>query len=197
MLFNDLLSRCDTEVFQKFLGDSCTRLLALLDPTMSSPAFLRRLVQDSLGAQGLLLAPSSRTQLLLLLRHDEANRLCVALGIDGQADSYASLSACSIPRGSTRETALFNFFELPPPAQDTVEVVPADSPASGSYPLFEHQRRASRKVLKQIRTSPHRVLLHMPTGSGKTRTAMNVICDHLRASEPTLIIWLACRSSGQ
>lgn len=82
MLFNDLLSRCDTEVFQMFLGDSCTRLLALLDPTMSSPAFLRRLVQDSLGAQGLLLNLSSRTQLLLLLRPDEASRLCVALGFD-------------------------------------------------------------------------------------------------------------------
>ncbi len=31
----------------------------------------------------------------------------------------------------------------------------------------------------------------MPTGAGKTRTAMNIISDHLRSHEPTLVIWLA------
>lgn len=31
----------------------------------------------------------------------------------------------------------------------------------------------------------------MPTGSGKTRTAMNVICNHYRLNEPTVVIWLA------
>lgn len=191
MNFQDLLSRCDTEVFQKFLGDSCTRLLALLDPTMSSPAFLRRLVQESLGAQGLLLSPSTRTQLLLLLRPEEALRLCIVLGVNGHSDPYATLSACPIPRNSPREAALFNFFELPPPPEDVVEVVPTESRTASSYPLFDHQRRASRKVLHQVRTTPHRVLLHMPTGSGKTRTAMNVICDHLRSHEPTVVIWLA------
>ena len=31
----------------------------------------------------------------------------------------------------------------------------------------------------------------MPTGAGKTRTAMHIIADHLRNYEPTLVIWLA------
>ena len=31
----------------------------------------------------------------------------------------------------------------------------------------------------------------MPTGAGKTRTAMHVIADHLRAREPGLVVWLA------
>jgi superfamily II DNA or RNA helicase len=31
----------------------------------------------------------------------------------------------------------------------------------------------------------------MPTGSGKTRVAMSLICTHLRSLEPTLVIWLA------
>ena len=31
----------------------------------------------------------------------------------------------------------------------------------------------------------------MPTGSGKTRTAMNIIVDYLRSQEPSLIVWLA------
>jgi superfamily II DNA or RNA helicase len=191
MLFDDLLSRCDTEVFQKFLGDSCTRLLALLDSKMSSPAFLRRLVMDSLGANGLLQDASTRNQLLPLLRPEEAARLCVALGIEESLDPYSKLRDIAISRGSARESALFNFFELKPPVPDATEVEPSETPVPSGYPLFEHQRRASRKVLGQIRTPPHRVLLHMPTGSGKTRTAMNVISDHLRSSEPTVVIWLA------
>ena len=31
----------------------------------------------------------------------------------------------------------------------------------------------------------------MPTGSGKTRTAMNIIADHLRQTEPGFVVWLA------
>lgn len=42
-----------------------------------------------------------------------------------------------------------------------------------------------------LNTHPHRVLLHMPTGAGKTRTAMNVIAEYLREVEPTVVVWLA------
>lgn len=191
MTFHDLLTRSDTEVFQEFLGDSCTRLLSLLDSTMSSPAFLRQLVQDSLGSTGLLLNPVTRNPLLMLLRPEEAGCLCTALGIVDQPDPFVSLRECSIPRESAREAALFDFFELPLPKVDTIEVKPNTSATTSNYPLFPHQRRASRKVLGQIRTAPHRVLLHMPTGSGKTRTVMNTICDHMRATEPTVVVWLA------
>jgi superfamily II DNA or RNA helicase len=126
----------------------------------------------------------------MLLRADEAVHLSTALGLPGR-DPYASMRDCSIARGSGREEALFNFFELPVPAAESVEIVPDQRQIQAPYPLFEHQRRASRKVFRQIREAPYRVLLHMPTGSGKTRTAMNVICDHLRGNEPTVVVWSA------
>src|SRR3546814_16083834 len=31
----------------------------------------------------------------------------------------------------------------------------------------------------------------MPTGAGKTRTAMHIVCEHLRRHGPTLVSWLA------
>jgi superfamily II DNA or RNA helicase len=46
-------------------------------------------------------------------------------------------------------------------------------------------------VKNYLSKAPRRVLLHLPTGAGKTRTAMNIIADHLRNNEPTLVIWLA------
>jgi DNA repair protein RadD len=57
--------------------------------------------------------------------------------------------------------------------------------------LFQHQRRAAREVHEKIQGHIRRVVLHMPTGAGKTRTAMNVVVEHLRMKEPTLVVWLA------
>ncbi len=60
-----------------------------------------------------------------------------------------------------------------------------------AYGLFSHQRDACKQSQNRLRMNPHRVLLHMPTGSGKTRTAMHIIASELRQQEPTLVIWLA------
>ena len=67
----------------------------------------------------------------------------------------------------------------------------------GDYPLFAHQEKAASEVKQKLQDDPRpRVLLHMPTGSGKTRTSMNVICDFLRNNRtsidrPCLVVWLA------
>ena len=38
---------------------------------------------------------------------------------------------------------------------------------------------------------PHSAMLHMPTGAGKTRTAMSIITRHFREHGPTSVIWFA------
>ena len=191
MRFEDLLSRCDVEVFQGFLGAECVRLLGLLDPTMSSPAFLRTLVVQSVGSPALLLKPETRSQLFALLQPNEAERLCQALALVPAPGTYASLTACTFSRGSSREVKLFDFFELPIPPIEVVDVPPTVQAAKGSYPLFDYQRRAAGVVSRQLHSPPYRVLLHMPTGSGKTRTAMSAICDHLRSKDETVAVWVA------
>lgn len=66
----------------------------------------------------------------------------------------------------------------------TAEVIP-------SYGLFEYQRDVILRALQALREQPRKVLLHMPTGSGKTRTAMHIIARHLQEKGPTLVCWLA------
>ena len=72
-----------------------------------------------------------------------------------------------------------------------VDVPPVPARASAAYPLFPHQRRAVIRVQRHLREADTRVLLHMPTGAGKTRSAMNVVCDHLRARSPGVAVWAA------
>ncbi len=68
---------------------------------------------------------------------------------------------------------------------------PQSTKTDAEYTLFSHQRRAVRRVNRALAEAHTRVILHMPTGSGKTRSAMNVVASHLRRVEPTVVLWVA------
>lgn len=61
-----------------------------------------------------------------------------------------------------------------------------------SYGLYPYQKDISDKVLSHFQKN-QRILVHLPTGSGKTRTAMNIVVEHLRESKNNLVLWLADR----
>lgn len=62
------------------------------------------------------------------------------------------------------------------------------------YSLYPYQEEISQEVLFVLASAPpNRVLVHLPTGSGKTRTAMNVAAEHLRANDKNVVLWLADR----
>jgi DNA repair protein RadD len=191
MDFSALLSRCDAQILQEILGKECVRLLGLMDSSMSSPTFVRKLLTDAAGESALLLDKRHRQRLLELLRPDEAEDLCAILGLDMTKGPYSAVKSVNPGRGSPLEAALFTFFERTAPPVEMIEERVAQSTCPSEYPLFEHQRRATREVLQCLDQAPYRVLLHMPTGSGKTRTAMNVISEFLRSNEPSLVIWVA------
>ena len=73
---------------------------------------------------------------------------------------------------------------VPPAVPLTATITPA-------YSLFDHQRNAVRKLAPLLAQDERRAVLHLPTGVGKTRTAMHVVADSLRAHEPSVVVWLA------
>jgi superfamily II DNA or RNA helicase len=191
MRFSDLLSRADDATLQTLLGTPVLRLLRLLDAGMVAPARLRALLTELRGEAGLLADAQSRALLIDLLRPGEAENIARALNLSPNGDVYAALRMLQMRRGSEREQTLFNMFALVPPTLEAQTGPPAQRDAAAGLPLFAHQRNAARKVKAALAQEPRRVLLHMPTGAGKTRTAMHIIADHLRANEPALVIWLA------
>jgi DNA repair protein RadD len=63
-----------------------------------------------------------------------------------------------------------------------------------NYALYPYQENISQEVLCYLNsTQNRRVLVHLPTGSGKTRTAMNIAAEHLRAKSTNVVLWLADR----
>ena len=59
------------------------------------------------------------------------------------------------------------------------------------FGLFSHQRSVVRRVYARIGAGSGRTLIHMPTGSGKTRTAMHLVARILNENEPCVVSWLA------
>ena len=69
---------------------------------------------------------------------------------------------------------------------------------SPSYGLYDFQRQVMLDTLAQISRprgmlEPYpRVVLHLPTGAGKTRIATHLVCELLNRCEPdSLVVWLA------
>lgn len=191
MLLTDLISRTDDETLQNLLGKSVVNLLVLLDPSLATPIQLQKVLLELKTPYTLLTSPTERSLLFDLLKPNEATNLATILGANTGNDVYENLKSIAIRSGSTRETALFNYFEINIPIIEEVEQSLSTVNLISAYSLFAHQRKAAHRVKQKLNSAPRRVILHMPTGSGKTRTAMHIIADHFRAYEPSAIIWLA------
>ena len=191
MRFSDLLTRADRNALQELLGNGTVRLLQLLDPSLTKSDRLREILLNLHSPESLLLSKESRDRLFKFLSPKEAEILAIILSAPEAEDDYRALQQVKIRRGSENERTLFDFFELIVPAKEEAKEVPPSEQITPQYALFAHQRKAAKQVKQYLKQEPRRVLLHMPTGAGKTRTAMNIIADHLRSHEPTLVIWLA------
>ena len=57
--------------------------------------------------------------------------------------------------------------------------------------LFDFQYRVKKKILKSIRNNKKRMMVHMPTGSGKTRTTISSLIELMIPNNDYTSIWLA------
>lgn len=192
MNFQAFRSRFDDSLIQELLGESALGLIQQIDSALATRSNLLDLILDYHTPEGLLINKAIRPKLFDLLTPVEAERLAVILELDtAPEDHYEILKKANIYRGTEREKRLFDFFGLTPPSVQEREKTPAVEQTDVNYPLFPHQRHAVLHIQELLYGDKRRVLLHMPTGSGKTRTAMNIISEHLRKHEPSLVIWLA------
>jgi DNA repair protein RadD len=190
MTFEELLSRAAEPTLQTLIGRPGVRLLSRLDPAHTSAEGLRQIALGLQSPAEMLLDLDTRRELLPLLPRTEAASLATELGLD-DADPYAALDALRLRPGSERTYVLLGHFGVEEPDIPTIEIGPSLEQISPEHGLFPHQRLAAQRVLRALGEGPRRVLLHMPTGAGKTRTAMNVIARLMNTSEPLLAVWLA------
>ena len=73
----------------------------------------------------------------------------------------------------------------------TPTLPPTTDLVAPAYGLFGHQRRAIHELLPLLAEGDRRAVLHLPTGVGKTRTAMHVVATFLSNNDPSVVVWLA------
>lgn len=132
----------------------------------------------------------SRNTLIDCLPLDKAKELCKNLSIPLQGNIYTSLKDVELVDSKTENT-MCSFFGIVEDLVARQTYSPSSSEIKPTYGLFNHQRDVALKTLSALENYPNKAVVHMPTGSGKTRTAMHIIAQHMKSHGPTLICWLA------
>jgi DNA repair protein RadD len=189
--FDTFLTRCTTDALADIFGKNLIELLSLFDESSGNLDRLRSLLLEVFSPEALLSNNQKRRLILELLKEKEVKELLSTLEVPYNETNYFD-QLLSFNFTKPKLIKLFHFFGLnPSDAPEETIKIPATETITPNYSLFPHQRNAITKVLRTLERSPHRVVLHMPTGAGKTRTAMNIISQHLRVSEPGVVLWLA------
>src|SRR5262245_45989086 len=169
---------------------------AISDP-LSDRNFLSRLY-DAYHGPDLLSNRTHRRRLLEYLPDQKLRDLSRMLSLSADG-SFAVVAdrIISFPWGANEETRQFlRFFDysdeyLPEtlarvPAVETIEPI-----APPLKVLHDYQASIFYRALELLRAPNSRFMLQMPTGSGKTRTAMELIASFLNEYPDRAVLWLA------
>ena len=191
----ETLERLGAGELSALIGRETISILDLMGGKQVAPYRLAELVVQQFGVEELLLEKTKRHLILETLLEEDASRLCRNLDLAFNQDPWNTLLKCKFSANSPRTRVLFAFFGCEEPSAEKEQAVSANPvEITPEYSLFDHQIDACRQA-NQILENPEfpRVLLHMPTGAGKTRTAMNIIAHFIRQrlSKEDMVVWLA------
>lgn len=183
----------DEAPLRKVLGSSALNILQLDATKALTSSHLAELILSTYTPQQLLNNNDFRDDFLNQLDSRHALPIAQALGFkEGDKDLYSYLLQCSISKKAQTIRQCLNYFGIEYVSKEKVEYESSQTFIRPNYSLYPHQF----KVMKECREAlvpGARLMLHMPTGSGKTRTAMTLLCDLLREKDCT-IIWIASTS---
>ena len=188
MKLNKILSRLDSDVLQQILGNEVISTLSLLGPEYLYSEGLYKILTNTFSHQELLINNKTRNHIIDVLREDEISNIIENLGISIENDLWENLKKTNFNEGLTNKLLLF--FDLEIYVKEDIEWV-QETNANPNYPLYPYQRSILKKVKTTLSTEKNRILLHMPTGSGKTRTTISFACRYLVDNESTNVIWFA------
>ena len=187
--FPVLLRTCHQSALKRLIGRSVVEILEQIDPALLDGDSLVQIAEKLIEPSDAINDSGTRAQIVELLPLPKARELASKVGVDAGRSVYSNLKiAVNDP---SCLPALYSFFGVVSVPRAPLNRLPDVQKLAPGYALFDHQRVAVSRVLQELSTEPRKVLLHMPTGSGKTRTAMHIVASHLRSADPTVVVWLA------
>jgi DNA repair protein RadD len=185
-----IFTRAPESALRRYVGESTVAVLSALNPELVTQASLARLALGAMPPLQSIRDPEIREKIIDMLPIAKATELAARLGIDGAIKNvYPNLQKEALKRSS--ESVLLSFFGIVVPERAAESHEAAEKRVKPNYGLFTHQREVAIKAIEGLTRHPYATLVHMPTGSGKTRTAMHIVAKILQLQPNRLIVWLA------
>ena len=188
----EVINNMHVDSLKKVVGDDIVETLRSVSPEAELPHSVRRVASNILfnQPQRHFSSPEVRALIYNNMSAEALEGLSKRIGVS----SVEALKKTDPGKDTHMFSAFLGYFgiDLRSSAISTIE--PDQEAVSPNFGLFEHQRRAAQGVWKAVGDGHGRVVLHMPTGAGKTRTAMHVVSRFLNAYEPGAVVWLASSS---
>lgn len=189
MALETLFRQTNATSLCSILDQTIVDVLQVLDPKILSEGHLGELASHLIEPSDALRDSNTREQIIRLLPLPKARELAERLGAEDGRLLYDNV--CKVASKKLSLSILFSFFGVVHDVRAPTDTASSTGTAKAEYGLFNHQREAARKVMQMLSDDPRKAVLHMPTGSGKTRTAMHIITSYLNENEPRLVCWLA------
>lgn len=171
-----------------FIGSAVVEVLKAINPDSVKPSNLTGLVIKSVETHSMLQDPRTRNVIINAMRPNEAEKFAHWIGVKEWEDVYYKLSHVRFTKAVIKRALEF-FGEKY--HEEATHMAATHSKVEPPRPLFPHQLKTVEEVRKKLVQEPHRALLHMPTGSGKTISAIRLILTDLLENSSGLVIWLA------
>lgn len=185
----NIIDRFDEETCQEIIGKPACSILMKMEQEGVKMSRYKQIIYNLYSFEAMLMNQKIREIIIDTLYPTEVSDLLFFLTKEEVDDPYTRVKILLKKFQEERFQKLYQFFGLTYEERKE-EAVSFETVLGCQYPLYAHQRKAIADVIDHLNRY-NRILLHMPTGSGKTRSACHSICYHLILNEPTVVVWLA------
>ena len=205
MIFRYLSKRALQDAIGETLLERLECLAPALIPESADPAILYRRenllnILFSFSSGHLMKEPNFIRTLLNSLPEEELETLSYVTKIGQKASNFEERLEQLVQKGwhdpqyceaFVRQAGLPNSF-LPLAKQNLLPKEVIDPSIIPFKRLKPYQYNLYKQAMEQLAIPRSRFVMHMPTGSGKTRTSMEFIADTLNSAPPnSVVVWIA------
>lgn len=186
----EILEAAPARALEDFIGPDAIGVIRIMNPELLTHDNLVRLALGASAPEEILRDPVHSEKLVSMMPLQKAAELAAKLGL-GKLGNRVFDGLIRFLRQHGADERMVEFFGIVQQERAPGEADAPESTVEPAYPLFAHQLSVADRARDALLEHPNKVLVHMPTGAGKTRTAMHLLCEwHNRASD-RLIVWLA------
>ena len=192
MKIKDLLLRLGTENLIKFIDDDLFKIIQIRDKSILKQKNFTETILKLSSEKKILINANFRKILLESLKENKDKNIGKLFNLSGD-EIWNKLKNIDFKKKKNLDL-LFEIFNVTNDENlENNDYIDKENPIiiEPNYPLFDHQINVLNQTKEFFKTPIKKVLLHMPTGAGKTRTAINLVSEKLKENNKNLVVWLA------